>query len=44
MDNTSDLAAGRVWEFEALFLGDDPSRVAEYEGEGDVTNIWVLLR
>ncbi|WP_241432449.1 FxLYD domain-containing protein [Natrinema gari] len=39
LDNTSDLAAGRVWEFEALFLGDDPSRVAEYEGEGDVTNI-----
>lgn len=29
--NVSDLAAGRVWEFEAMFLGDDPSRVDTYE-------------
>ncbi|QCW02138.1 FxLYD domain-containing protein [Natrinema pallidum] len=39
LDNTSDLAAGRVWEFEAMFLGEDPSRVEEYEVQGDVTNI-----
>ncbi|WP_222918847.1 FxLYD domain-containing protein [Natrinema sp. SYSU A 869] len=37
--NTSDLAAGRVWEFEAMFLGDDSSRIEEYEVEADVTNI-----
>ncbi|WP_126662197.1 FxLYD domain-containing protein [Haloterrigena salifodinae] len=36
--NTSDLAAERVWEFDAMFLGDDSSRVKNYEIETSVTN------
>lgn len=36
--NTSDLAGGRVWEFEAMFTGDDPSRVDSYEIEPTVSN------
>lgn len=38
LDNTSDLAAGRVWEFDAMFTGDDPSRVENYEIETSVDN------
>lgn len=33
LDNVSDLAAGREWEFDCMFLGDDPSRIEEYEVE-----------
>ncbi|MUV90388.1 hypothetical protein GJ629_11150 [Halapricum sp. CBA1109] len=33
LDNVTDLAAGREWEFDCMFLGDDPSRIAEYEIE-----------
>lgn len=29
--NTTDLAAGREWSFDVLFLGDDASNVADYE-------------
>ena len=36
--NTSELAADRVWEFDAMFLGDDPQRVDEYEVETSVDN------
>lgn len=38
LDNTTDLADGRIWEFDAGYLGDDPQRVDEYEIEWDVTN------
>jgi len=33
LDNVSDLAAGREWEFDCMFLGEDPSRIEEYEIE-----------
>ena len=33
MDNVNELAAGRKWEFDCMFLGDDPSRVDSYEIE-----------
>jgi hypothetical protein len=33
LDNVNDLAAGREWEFDCMFLGDDASRIAEYEIE-----------
>lgn len=38
LDNFSELAAGRTAEFECMFLGDDASRVEEYEIEASVTN------
>ncbi|MDL0144692.1 FxLYD domain-containing protein [Halobacterium salinarum] len=31
--NVSDLAAGRKWEFDCMFLGDEPSRIDTYEIE-----------
>lgn len=37
LDNTEDLAEGRVWEFDAMFLGDDPSRVDSYEIEASTS-------
>lgn len=33
LDNVSDLAAGREWEFDCMFLGDDASRIDTYELE-----------
>jgi hypothetical protein len=33
LDNVSDLAAGRTWEFDCMFLGEDASRIASYEIE-----------
>jgi hypothetical protein len=33
LDNVSDLAGGREWEFDCLFTGDDASRIEEYEVE-----------
>jgi hypothetical protein len=33
LDNVTDLAADRSWEFECLFLGDDASRIDSYEIE-----------
>lgn len=39
LDSTTDLAAGRVWEFDALYLDDDPQRVDSYEIKTEVTNI-----
>lgn len=33
IDNVTDLAAGREWEFECLFLGSDASRIDRYEIE-----------
>ncbi|PSQ43805.1 hypothetical protein BRD17_05385 [Halobacteriales archaeon SW_7_68_16] len=33
LDNVNDLAAGREWEFDCGFFGDDASRIAEYEIE-----------
>lgn len=38
LDNTSELAADRVWEFDAMFTGEDPSRVDTYEIETSVSN------
>lgn len=39
LDNTNDLAADRVWEFDAMLLDGDASRVSDYEIETDVTNL-----
>jgi hypothetical protein len=33
LDNVSDLAAGREWEFDCLYTGQDPERVDSYEVE-----------
>lgn len=33
LDNVSDLAGGREWEFDCMFTGDDASRIEEYEVE-----------
>jgi len=33
LDNVSDLAAGREWEFDCLFTGSDSSRIDTYEIE-----------
>jgi len=33
LDNVSDLAGGREWEFECMFTGQDESRIEEYEVE-----------
>ncbi|ELY77932.1 FxLYD domain-containing protein [Natrinema gari] len=33
LDNVSDLAAGREWEFDCMFTGQDASRIEEYEIE-----------
>ena len=33
LDNVSDLAAGREWEFDCLFTGQDESRIDTYELE-----------
>ena len=33
LDNVSDLAGGREWEFDCMFTGDDASRIEEYEIE-----------
>ncbi|MFC7216242.1 FxLYD domain-containing protein [Saliphagus sp. GCM10025334] len=38
LDNTTDLAEGRVWEFDAGYLDDDPQRVDSYEIKPDVMN------
>jgi len=38
LDNTSDLAEGRVWEFDATYLDTDPERIDTYEIETDVTS------
>ncbi|WP_254532386.1 FxLYD domain-containing protein [Natrinema gelatinilyticum] len=39
IDFTNNLAADQVWEFDATFQGNDPSRVADYEIETTVTNL-----
>lgn len=36
LDNTTDLAPDRVWEFDVPYLGDDPANVDNYEIETDV--------
>ncbi len=33
LDNVTDLAAGREWEFDCVYLGTDPDRIARYEIE-----------
>ncbi|MFC4407979.1 FxLYD domain-containing protein [Haloarchaeobius iranensis] len=33
LDNVSDLAAGREWQFECMFTGQEESRIEEYEVE-----------
>ena len=33
IDNVTDLAAGRAWEFDCMFLGDNPERIDRYEIE-----------
>lgn len=33
IDNVTDLAAGREWEFECMYLDDDPERIDSYEIE-----------
>lgn len=33
LDNVSDLASGREWEFDCMFTGQDASRIEEYEVE-----------
>ncbi|SEO63939.1 hypothetical protein SAMN05216388_101611 [Halorientalis persicus] len=33
LDNVSDLAAGREWEFDCMFTGQDASRIDDYEIE-----------
>ena len=33
LDNVSDLAGGREWEFDCMFTGQDASRIEEYEVE-----------
>jgi len=33
LDNVSDLAAGREWEFDCMYTGQDSSRIADYEVE-----------
>ena len=33
LDNVSDLAAGRKWEFDCMYLGSDPERIDSYEVE-----------
>jgi len=38
LDNTSDLAEGRRWEFDAAYLDSDPERIDTYEIETDVSN------
>lgn len=38
LDNTTDLAAGRKWRFEALMIQAEPSEVAKYEIEAEVTD------
>ena len=38
LDNTSDLAAGRRWEFDATYLGDEADRIDSYEIETEVSD------
>jgi len=38
LDNTTELAADRIWEFDAMFMGEDPNRVENYEIETSVDN------
>jgi len=38
LDNTSDLAAGRVWAFDAKFFDGDADQVADYEIKWEVVN------
>lgn len=38
IDNVTDLSEGRVWEFDAMFLGDDPSRIDSYEIQTDYSD------
>jgi len=33
LDNVSDLAAGREWEFDCMYTGQDDSRIEDYEVE-----------
>ena len=33
LDNVSDLASGREWEFDCMFTGQDAGRIEEYEVE-----------
>jgi len=33
LDNVSDLAGGREWEFDCMFTGQDAGRIEEYEVE-----------
>jgi len=38
LDNTTDLAAGRVWAFDAVLLDGDPEVVENYEIKWEVSN------
>jgi hypothetical protein len=38
LDNTTDLAADRIWEFDAMFFEDDPTRVDTYEINTEVSD------
>ncbi|MEA1931028.1 MAG: FxLYD domain-containing protein [Euryarchaeota archaeon] len=38
LDNTTDLAPERRWEFDAMYLGDEADRIDTYEIETDVSN------
>lgn len=33
LDNVSELAAGRTWEFDCMFLGENSGRIEQYEIE-----------
>lgn len=36
LDNVNDLSAGRRWEFDAMYLGQDPERIDSYEIQAEV--------
>jgi len=38
LDNASDLQAGRKWQFDAMFLGDNEEAIDSYEISAEVTN------
>lgn len=38
LDNVTDLASGRIWEFDVMFWGDDPERVDSYEVQTDYSD------
>ena len=38
LDNTTDLASGRVWQFDAMLFDGEPTVVEDYEIKWEVTN------